>query len=204
MLISEIISDAIGDVGGDTTDSELVAHFLRFTKSALRRFPRWCRGRLIRTKKSGTLSAAATTMTLPSGTRGIQEVFYQDSNGKRIEILMPGVVEFNRQYAANESGPPQYCIIRGTEVEFSRKADAAYTIYFDCQGEISSVSSGDTWAYSEDEVEILKDGIKFYYYSYKEDDTQQVNFAKLFKDGLDSLDADHVREGMPDHVEEAD
>lgn len=202
MLISEIRDDIILDIGGDADDTELQTKVLAWIKSALRRFPRWCRGRLLRTTKSGTLSAAATTMTLPTGTRQIFQVYYLTSDNKRIEITMPGLKFFNEQYRGNDTGVPEYCIVRGNTVEFNRKNDSARTIYFEAQGEISSVSSSDTWSWSEDESEILKDGVKFYYYSYKEDEEQKAEYKSLFKAGLDDIDAQYVREEIPDHVEE--
>ena len=46
MIISDIISEVITDVGGDTTDTGLAAKMLVFTKGAMRKFPLFSRSRI--------------------------------------------------------------------------------------------------------------------------------------------------------------
>ena len=202
MTISEIITEVMGDVGADTTDSGLTALMLTWTKATLRRFPRFARNRMMRAKKSGSLSAAASTMSVPSGVVDILKLFYEES-GERKEIERPGIDKFTEEYRGEGSGPPQYCIVRTNTVEFDRPADQAYTIYYECNQEIDAVASSDTWSYSSDKAEILKDGMKFYYYGYVEDSEKRDESKGNFKAGLDTLETEYIREEIPDHVEEA-
>lgn len=205
MLFSALVDEVITEVGGDVDDSDLSDKVLGFTKSALRRFPRFARNRMIRAKKSGSLSAAAQTMSVPSGVVDILALFFEDSGtGKRRDIPRPGLRIFNEAYTSSGSGYPNFAIIRTNTVEFDRPADQAYTIYFEVNQEIDDIAAGDTVAFSSDRIEILKDGIKYYYYKYVEDAELREESKAVFKGGLDELKKEYQREEMPDHVEEGE
>lgn len=202
MQISEIRDEIISEVGGDVTDSDLQAKVLGFMKSALRRFPRFTRNRMLRSQKTATLAAGAQTVAVPSGVVDILQAFYV-TDGRREEITRPKLARFNEEYRTNVTGHPNYFIVRGATVEFDRLADQAYTIHFECNAEIDAVAAGDTWAYSSDRAEILKDGAKAYYFGYVEDEAKEGKSFQLFKAGLDALEREYSREETADHVEEA-
>lgn len=203
MLISEIRDEIISEIGGDTSDTELQTKILGFMKAALRRFPRHTRNRMIRGTKSGTLSAAATTMSLPSGVVSIEKAYFEDE-GKRVEIVRPKLDRFTEEYRGEGVGQPQFFIVRQGTVEFNRKNDASRTIYFEAMIEIDSISAGDTWLFSSDRAEILKDGAKWYYFTYQEDEVKEAEWKGNFLGGLKELEAEYLREEIPDHVEEAE
>ncbi len=56
MLLSEIITEVMGDVGEDTADTALVALMLTWAKATLRRFGLFTRSRPFKTTSSVTLS----------------------------------------------------------------------------------------------------------------------------------------------------
>lgn len=202
MLISDLIDEIITEVGGDVTDTDLQTKTLGFIRSALRRFPRFTRNRMVRSQKSGSLSASAQTMAVPSGVVDILAAYYLEA-GERKDIFRPKLPRFTEEYRSTGNGSPQYFIVRTNTVEFDRPADQAYTIYFECNIEIDDVDSTDTWAHSSDRAEIMKDGAKAYYYGYVEDEAKESKSLTLFKAGLDALEREYAREELADHVEEA-
>lgn len=205
MLVSEILTEVVTEVGADADDTALPTKLLGFAKSALRRFPRFSRNRITQGRVSGTLSAGASTMTLPAGLNMISQVFYEE-DGERREIERPKLKEFNSRYRGNSIGNPEYCIVRADAdgvqtVEFNVKADKNYTVYFESSIDIDDISASDTWPYSSDRAEILKDGIKWYYYRSIDDDLAGDHKTD-FGAGLKELEREFMREEMPDHVQE--
>ena|SRR3990167_5431114 len=204
MLISAIRDEAIDEVGGDSSDTAVQTKFLGYIKSALRRFPQNSRSRSIVSKKSVSLAAAAQTASTPSGFMQERSLWYEDSDGSRHEVtVIKDVALFNAKYKSSVSGAPEFCRFYGTTIEFSRPTNAAYTVYVDCFIEIDAVAAADTWGYDSSMAEILKDGVKFYYFTYTEEESQIDRFGKLFAGGLIGLDNKYQREETPDHVEEA-
>jgi hypothetical protein len=202
MLISDIRDEIITEVGGDVTDSDLQAKTLGFIKAALRRFPRFTRNRMVRSQKTATLSAGGQSVAVPSGVVDILQAFYV-TDGRREEITRPKLARFNEEYRTNVYGHPNYLIVRGSTVEFDRLADKDYAITFECNIEIDAVAAADTWGFSSDRAEIMKDGAKAYYYGYVEDEAKESKSFSLFKAGLDALEREYSREETADHVEEA-
>jgi len=203
MLYSAIVTEIINEVGGDSSDTTLSTLVLGFVKSALRRFPRHTRSRFLYTAKSVTLAQAATSATLPTGFVRERAVYYVD-DGNRVDIEKLSFDDFNSQYNSSASGTPQngYRII-GNAIEFLRAADKAYTIYIECLQEIDDIESTDTFPGDSSIVEILKDGAKYYYYDYEEDEKRCMDKLALFKAGLDKLDADFLSDDIPDHINES-
>ena len=204
MLFSALIDEVIGEVGDDVDDSDLETKVLGFVKSALRRFPQNARARSIISKKSVSLASAAQTGTIPSGFIQERAAWYEDSEGVRHDItIIRDTKLFNERYRTNVSGAPEFCRFYGTTIEFNRPANQAYTVYVDCFIEIDNVAAADTFAYDSSMAEIMKDGVKFYYYTYTEDDDNKKTWGTLFLDDLRKLDSKYVREETPDHVEES-
>lgn len=204
MLISDIRDEIISEIGQDTSDTDFQTKMLKYMKSALRRFPRFARNRMLVSTKSGSLSAAASTMSLPDTIVSVRKCWYQTTDNRRVEITRPGTDTFTEEYRGNGSGAPNYFIVRQDTVEFDRPADQAYTIYFESFIEIDDVAAGDTWAHSNDRAEILKDGAKMNYYVQDAEDMEKGSFyADLFAKNLKLLEAEYLREEFPDYVEES-
>lgn len=204
MLYSDLRDEVILEVGDDLEDSDLLAEVLQYIKSALRRFPQNARARSIISKKSVSLSAAAITASLPSGFIQERQAWYETSDGERIDVeIIRDTKTFNDKYRSASLGAPEAIRIYGTTIELNRTTDAAYTLYIDCFVEIDDIAIGDTVAFDSNFIEILKDGVKFYYFTNTEEETQQAAFGKLFTNGLVGLDSKYQREELPDHAVEA-
>jgi len=191
MLISEIITEVIQDVGGDTSDTDLDALMLVWTKGTLRRFPMFARSRQIKTIGSVTLSSGANSASLP--TDFIKESYvYRTSSGADIEIETHP--HFKNVVNTSDSGIPTYYEIVGTTIYFDKNADTDYTIYIEYFKELDDIASTDTWSYDTSMLEVMKDGMKSYYYGYVEDKTMRDDSLILFKNGLDEMEAQYVVE----------
>jgi hypothetical protein len=203
MLISEIRDEIITEVGGDTSDTALQDKVLGFIKSTLRRLPKNCQDRSLVAIKTATLSLAAQTATLPANFIRERELYYVDGGARKKITVIRDTEMFNERYRSDSSGRPEYCRIYGTTIEFSRPADAAYTIYIDCFQSVDSVVAGDTFAHDSSTAEIIKDGAKFYYYTYTEEKGQADSFKDLFAAGLRTLNTEYTWAETPDHIEES-
>ena len=203
MLISDILTDVLGDVGADITDSENQAKALGWIKSVLRRFPLNIRSRSLIIDYPFTLPSTGQVVTLPSGF--IQEKeFWYISAAKREPITMVRDTKiFNQHYQTSPSGAPQYARIISGGVEFDKPADQAYSCYLEYFKEIDNVSASDTFAHNSNIAEIVKDGIKFYYYVWNEQDADKAFWAGLFEKGLLRIDSEYARQEQPDYVEES-
>lgn len=200
MLISEIIQECMGDLGCDTADTTLVALFLTWVKGTLRRFPLFTRGRIINTTSTITLSLGANSASLPTGF--LREIIvYRKSDGKDIEIEKHP--NFKLVVNTGTSGTPLYYEIIGSTIYFDKNADADYTVYIEHSKEIDNVATGDTWAYTSTMIEVLKDGMKGYYYKHTEDDVNARESFSLMKTGLDELDTQYMIDSQGKSIEES-
>ena len=202
-LYSAIRDEIIVEIGGDVNDNILSTNIFSFIKSALRRFPRHTRSRFLFTTKTASLTTGNYSVSLPSGFIRERSVYYIDS-GARIYIEKLSFDDFNEQFNSTATGSPQsgYRII-GSTMEFLRSADTNYTIYIECLKEIDSVETTDTFSGDSSVIEILKDGAKYYYYDYEEDDKRAGDKLALFKAGLDKLESDFLSDEIPSHIGEA-
>lgn len=200
MLVSEIISEVIQDVGGDTSDTDLTSLMLNWAKSTLRRFPIFSRSRLFNTTSSVTLSSGTSSATLPTGF--LREIYiYRKSGGADIEIEKHP--NFKNVVNTTDTGTPLYYEIIGTTIYFDKAADSNYTIYIEHSKEIDGVASTDTWPYSSTMLEILKDGMKYYYYKYTEDSANASEQLALMKSGLDQLEQEYMIDQQGGHIDES-
>jgi hypothetical protein len=202
MLISTLRDEIITEIGGDTSDTAFATKILQFMNSALRRFPLWTRSRFMFTTKNGTLTSGQYSLTLPSGMVHERDVYYI-SEGNRMRIdKAPSNDYFNEAFNSSALGKPNLYRIIGQTVEFDRTADATYTIYFECVQEKDAVLAADTWTSDTSVAEVLKDGAKYYYYRYVEDDAAAGDFLSLFKNGLDELDYKYMSTELGSHIDE--
>ena len=202
MLISTIRDEIITEVGGDTTDTALATKVLGFVNSALRKFPLWSRSVFMYTTKSGTLSSGASSMSLPSGVVTIRDVYYLSSNN-RMRIEKPkSNAYFNDAVNTAATGNPNFYNVIGQTVYFDRSATDNTVIYFECAQEKDGVVATDTFTADTMVVEVLKDGVKSYYYRYVEDDAAAKDSLTLFKNGLDELDSKYMASELGSHIDE--
>lgn len=204
MLISTMITEIISETGGDTSDTTLQTLIYGFIKSAMRRLPRHTRTRLLIDTSYATLSSGSHYIyPLPSDFIKERYVYYIN-NGNRINIPKLSFDDFNSQFNSTATGSPQsgYRII-GDKVEFLRSADQDYVIYIEYFKSVDEIATTDGFFGSSDMIEIVKDGAKYYYFDYEEDDKKATEKLALFKAGLDKLEADYLSDEIPDYVEES-
>jgi len=200
VLISDIIGEVIVDVGGDVADTELTTNLLSWAKSTLRRFPLFTRSRLLKTTSTITLSSGANSASLPTGF--LRETFvFRKSSGSDIEIEKHP--SFKSVVNTSSSGTPLYYEIIGSTIYFDKNANADYTVYIEHSKEIDNVAAGDTWAYSSTMAEILKDGMKYYYFSNAEDRASASDALSMMKIGLDKIEEDHMVDTCGSHIDES-
>jgi hypothetical protein len=200
MLLADIRAEIISEVGADAADTALATKVDGFIKSALRRFPLLTRARFMLSIKTATLAAGAQTVELPTGFISERDIWYQ-SGGDRLRCEQALSDVFNDMYTSESVGAPEYYRIYGTTVEFHRKADQAYTLYFECFADPSDVTSASSFTDIRS-IEVLKDGAKAYYYEYIEDNQKSLEKLSMFKGGLDELEARYISEEMGTHIEE--
>lgn len=200
MLISEIITEVINEVGGDTTDTDLIAKMLIFAKGALRRFPLFAKSRLLTNISYATLPVGVNYITTPTYFLDEKFVWYEES-GNRKEIIKVDDKIFLNLVNTQSSGAPQYYHITGNVLEFNVNADADRVIYVEHAAEVDNVTASSDFFGSTDMLEILKDGIKSTYYSdYVEDPIKGTAKLSLFKAGLDKLEERHMIQTMGGHI----
>lgn len=202
MLVSSLITEIIKQVGGDADDTDLEARVLTDFKSALRRLPDYYRDTSLKRVSSVTLSAAAQTASLPSGTLSVVAMWRTHSNRRHEIVIQKDRGKFNEKYRTDISSAPEHAFIYGSTIEFDKTADQNYTISVENFYEIDDVASTDTFAHNSSIAEIIKDGAKAYYYGYTEEESKESKWMAAFEDGLSKIDAKYIRDAVPDHVEE--
>ena len=203
MLISEVITEVITEVGGDTTDTTLIANMLIFAKGALRRFPLFSRSRLLIGTSYATLAVGENYLTTPTGFIREVSIYYVETDGNRkyLEKITEG--EFGSR-VTTDSGTISYYRIVGNVIEFDRKTDTERVVYVEHHKEVDNVAVADDFFGSTDMLEVLKDGMKYYYYKYVEDTAGNDKEAlALFKTGLDELESKFMMSEQGGYVEES-
>jgi len=205
MLISEIITEVITEIGGDTSDSTLVANMLLFAKGALRRFPLFSRSRLLVDVAYSTLALGDHYLTTPTDFIREISIYYVESGGHRkyLEKLTEG--EYGSKVNTSTTGTISYYRIYGNTIEFDVSTNVERVIYIEYFKEVDDVESTDTFFGSTDMLEILKDGMKAVYYSDYTEDDKGMGDKKwgLFKAGLDELDSKYMMSEHGGHIDEA-
>ena len=200
MLISDIITEIITEVGGDVSDSALIAKMLIFVKGALRRFPLFARSRLLYVTSYATLPAGVNYITTPTYFLDERLVWYEE-NGQRKVIDKVTDDVFARNVNNQVSGPPRYYHIANNVIEFNVNNDVERVIYVEHLGEVDNVTASSDFFGSTDMLEILKDGAKATYYSDYVEDAQKGNSKfSLFSEGLKKLTERHMIETCGGHI----
>ena len=203
MTVQEIRDEIIVEIGGDSSDTTLLANILQFIKTGLRRFPLFSKQRLLLTTKYATLSAGEQTLTLPSDFIS-ERAIYHVKSGKRKRIEKQYTDTFNDSFSSDASSDTisGYRII-DDYIEFTVKAETTLTIYIEYYKEVDDVSLTDTFFGSSAMAEVTKDFAKYYYFMYEEDENKANHFIALAGAGLRELDAQKLEEELPSYVEEA-
>ena len=200
MIISDIITEVITEVGGDTSDTDLASKFLTFAKGALRRFPLFSKSRLLYITSYATLAAGANYITVPTYFLDERAVWYEESGARQI-IEKKDDDKFAQIVNTSSSGAPQFYHITNNTIEFDRNNDSARVIYVEHASEVDDVNAASTFFGSTDMLEILKDGIKATYYGeYVEDPIKGDKKLAVFKAGLDALEERHMKQTMGGHI----
>ncbi len=205
MLISAIVTEAINEVGGDSTDSGLNTLMFNFLKPALRRVPQFTRDRLLLAVNPVTIANNAYQTQVPSDFIKERELWYYSTDGNtKIEIMKGSFRDVQSGSRLNNSVtfPTQYHIF-GTTIEFDFKVSPAVTIYIDYFKDISNVALGDTFAGNSRWVELVKDILKMYYYEYQENAELYAAAEGRVKTGIVELDANYMEEEFGDSIEES-
>ncbi len=206
MLISEIINEIISEVGGDVDDTDLQGKLLTCAKGALRRFPLFCRNRLLIDTSYATLSSGANYITTPTGfirEANNRSVYYIES-GTRKYIDKLTTSQFGDKVNTTTSGKPAFYHIVENVIEFDKNADADLVIYVEHIQEVDNVIATTNFFGSSEMLEVLKDGMKYTYYSdYVEDPAKGGEKLNLFKIGLDTLEEKFMIDEQGSHVGES-
>jgi len=207
LTISQIITEIVTEVGGDTSDSDFAASMLVFFKSGIRKVPIFARDRLILTQEEITLSASAQTLDLSTTTKGFireNHVWYVGDNGVRVKISQPPSREyFNNLYNTNSTGKPTYYIINGKTMQFEKKADEDLTIGIEFFKELSDIATGDTFFGDERLVEACKGLCKHVYYrDYEEDSSKGREHQEEAREILFILEGEYEDQELAGHIVE--
>lgn len=206
--MSDLVTEVISEVGGDTADSDLATKIFGYMKSGMRIIPALVRSRILTTRKSFTLVTGANSYNLsllsPSFLR--ERTFsYIDPNGKEVPITMlsAGMFLQYKDTAAVGSYPQNYNISNKT-VFFDRSAPQNLTINVDyfC-GITDNLLSSSTYFSTEDSIELVKSLTKMKYYEYEEDDAKiasNKSDAKVLMDEMESRYIEDELGGFPDEA----
>ena len=205
LLISEVITEIVTEVGGDTTDTTFAATMLVFLKSGMRKFPTFIKDRLLLVEETLTLALSAQTLDLTTLSNGFlkeNSVWYVGSNSNRLPITPPPTRDyFNRIYNTSGTGKPIYYVINGKTMQFDKKADEALTIGIQFFKEISNILTTDTFFGDERSLEACKHLCKQgYYLDYEEDDTKYLRHKSDAGDILLELESDYEDQEQAGHI----
>lgn len=205
MLISDIITEAMKEVGADLDDTDLEEKMLTLVKGALRWFPLFCRDELLVATSYATLEAGANYLTTPTGfirEVGEDSVYYIEDGAHKIITKLTDK-EFRAVVNTSNTGKPQYYRVISNAIEFDRSADADIDIYIEHFVEVDDVAADDTFFGNTTMVEILKQGVKATYYSdYVEDPAKGREKLDLFKAGLDEIESKHMVSSQGGHIDD--
>jgi len=203
MTITELIRRISRQTGNGVPDSDLEQVFLDDINEALGMFPLFIKSRLILTTSSGSLSALSRAIDLPSNFISEREVYYLN-DGSRERIDKYTGKNFNEVVSETEAGT--ICIYRiiNNYIEFDRPTDSAVVLYIEHFKDVDDVGLADTFFGDSAMLTVLTNLAKgLYYMDYEEDSRRGESHLAIGKTGLDKLSARHLRDEIPEHVEEA-
>lgn len=206
MLISDIITEIMTDVGADLSDTVLTGKMLTFLKGGLRMIPVKARSRLLTAVSSVSLAENGYSVAVPTGFRkevSDQSLWYVEG-GSREPIIKYQRDDFTQIFNDTVLGPPKYFRIIGSTIEFDRRSEVARTIYVEHFKDISSVVAGDTFVGDDSLISAAKLLTKHIYFNdYEEDESRGKTALALAQDILQEIDSEYMENELGSHVEEA-
>lgn len=208
MLMSDLITEVIGEIGADPDDAVLTNNLFNYMKSGMRLIPALIRSRIITTRQSFTLPAGHNSFDLTTLSPAFlrERVFsYVDNNGKNVIIHQQSVAMFTSyQDPALVGAYPLHYNMSNKTVFFDRSAPIPLSINVDyfC-GITNPLQITSTYFSSEDSVELVKSLCKMKYYEYEEDDAKverNKGDAKILMDEMESRYIEDELGGFPDET----
>lgn len=205
LTITQIITEIVTEVGGDTTDTTFAATMLVFLKSGMRKFPAFVKDRLLLVQEELPLALNAQTLALTGTTKGFlkeNHIWYTTATGQRVPIIPPQSRDyFNQIYQTSSPGKPSYYIINGKTMQFDKKADEALTIGLEFFKEISDVTGSDTFFGDERTLEACKSLCKVgYYLDYEEDESKSARHERIASGIMLELESDYEDQEQAGHI----
>ena len=205
MIISDILTEIITEVGGDTSDSTLAANMLLFFKAGLREIPAFVRDRNFYFTSTYTLPAASNTLDLSNfpGFIREREVWFQGDNLVHIPIYVPPSLQYFQKIVTPLSpGKPFYRIIYAQTMQFDKKVDAGVIIGMDYLKAVSSITAADTWYPNEQILQCAKYFAKKVYWQYQEDRTAALDCERQGKEIAQKLEEEYEVQELGGYVDE--
>lgn len=191
MLLSDLVSEVISEVGGDPTDSALATKVFGFMKAGMRTIPALIRGRMLTTRQTFTMPANTNSYDLgtlsPSFIRE-RGFWYTDGNNKKVEIFRMDVSQFKQYQDVLAQSNPRYYNISIKNFLTDRLTPAALPIEVDYFCALTdSLTSSSTFVLGEDYIEMVKSLTMVKYYGYQEDDVKIASNKGDAKTYLDEM-----------------
>lgn len=208
MLISDLVSEVIGEIGGDSSDSALANKVFGFMRSGMRLIPTLVRSRALTAQKTFIITANLNfydlTLLSPSFIRERDGGFwYVDNNNKRVPIYRLSLDMFNQQVDQTGSTYPRYYDISNKQFNIDRPVSSNLTIYVDYFTALTnSLATSSTFTLGEDHIELVKFLTKRYYYEYQEDMQKKDSNTADAKVIMDELEARYQEDELGDFPDE--
>lgn len=205
--MSDLITEVVGEIGGDPEDADLSNKLFGYMKSGMRIIPALIRSRIITTRKTFILPAGSNSYDLtqlsPSFLR--ERLFsYVDNNDKNVEIRRQSVGMFTQYQDPQLVGAyPMHYNISNNNVFFDRSAPQDLTINIDyfC-GITDGLTINTVYFSSEDSIELVKSLCKIKYYEYEEDDVKMASSKSDAKILMDEMESRYIEDELGDFPDE--
>lgn len=208
MLISDLVSEVVSEIGGDVDDTGLASKVFGYMRSGIRIMPALIRARVLTCESSFVLNNASTydlKLLSPSFLRERPEGFwYVDNNNKRVQIYRLSLGMFNSQVDQSGATYPRYYNISVKQFRIDRPTNGSLTIYCDyfC-GLTDTLATSSQFILGEDFIELVKFLTKRFYYEYQEDMDKKASASADAKIIMDELEARYEEEEMGDFPDES-
>lgn len=204
MTIQEIRDEIVEEIGGDSSDADLLTRIFNVIRAAIRRLPKHVLARTLATVENVSLVAGSSSASLPAAFIKETYIYRKGADGQKIKIDKLSAERFNEINDTDTGDIFKYRIIAKT-IYFDKKTIADDTIYIECfKSQVGSMTIASSFFGNDDEVETIKSLAKVIYYRDYEEDTEK---AELHKGdaaaGIAAMKSDYMIRELPSHVEEA-
>lgn len=191
MLLSDLGLEVIGEIGGDSSDEQLVANIFNYMKAGMRHIPALIRSRMLTTRQTFVLPANNYLYDLsllsPSFIRE-RGFWYTDNNNKKVEIIRMDIHQFKQYQDVGSHSNPKYFYISQKSFNVDRLAPSNITIETDyfC-GLTDNITNASAFTLGEDFIELVKYLTKMIYYEYEDDDAKSDKNGARAKSLMEEL-----------------